>query len=112
METDVTSALRPTLFSDPDDFYAQHPRTAELVDNAAAELCRAHGIRGQELQQALAAAESYTLRANAAFAEYLHADPRHLLPLMRLAVDAIAHHSICGQSAAPAAAGGEEVSAV
>lgn len=97
---------RRSLFSDPDDFYALHPQTAEMIDTAADQLSRAHGMQGTELAETLYAAESCTLKANAAFAEYLGADPRALLPLVRLVVDASAHHNGCALAQAEVVAGG------
>ncbi|MFD8335639.1 hypothetical protein ACFV42_23710 [Streptomyces solisilvae] len=81
---------RPTLFADP-GFHTQHPQMAELLESAATELRQAHGPAGQA-DDRMAAAESYTLRANAALSEHLGADPRLLLPLVRLVVDVLAHH--------------------
>jgi len=89
--TSKGASPRPNLFTDPQDFHALHPQVAELVESAAAELRGAHRTMGPFVADRLAAAESYALRANAALSELLCADPRLLLPLVRLAVDAIAH---------------------
>ncbi|AEM88950.1 hypothetical protein [Streptomyces violaceusniger] len=93
----TTNRGAQNLFTDPHDFHAVHPDTAELLEGAAAELRGAHRAMGPQVNERLAAAEVYTLRANAALAEYLGADPRLLLPLVRLAAEAIAHQHPAAQ---------------
>lgn len=87
----VGQGLRPTLFSDPNDFFAQHPQTAELLERAAAELLQAHRVGGTQVDERLAVAERYTVQANGLFCEFLGVDPLLVLPLVRLVVDALAH---------------------
>lgn len=89
---------RRNLFLDPEDFHHLYPGIAALIDSAARDVRDAHTDDEDARMEALVHAERFTLAANSQLVTLLGGgvDPVALLPLVRLAVEAVAHGPMPG----------------
>jgi len=88
--------MRRNLFTDPEDFHARHGDIADRMEQAVHWLHGAHQVPGgsDAWAECLVRAEHEALAANAELVTVLGGgvDPARLLPLVRLAIEAMEHN--------------------